>query len=106
MQGQVATCPYCTGILFLPIISIRFAVFSGIIRNSRNSEALNATLSSAIDAMNTKFARVEQIRKFAIAPQPFSLEGGELTPTLKVKRAFVTRKYAELIDGLYETDAR
>ena len=72
----------------------------------RNSEALNATLSSAIDAMNTKFARVEQIRKFAIAPQPFSLEGGELTPTLKVKRAFVTRKYAELIDGLYETDAR
>ena len=72
----------------------------------RNSEALNATLSSAIEAMNTRFARVEQIRKFAIAPQPFSLEGGELTPTLKVKRAFVTRKYAELIDGLYETDAR
>ncbi|MEZ5801597.1 MAG: hypothetical protein R3D29_15450 [Nitratireductor sp.] len=72
----------------------------------RESGELHAFLETAIDAMNTKFARVEQIRKFVIAPEPFSLEGQELTPTLKVKRAFVTSKYASLIDPLYQSEAK
>ena len=75
-------------------------------REVRESGELHAFLETAIDAMNTKFARVEQIRKFVIAPEPFSLEGGELTPTLKVKRAFVTSKYASLIDPLYQSEAK
>ncbi|MFZ1812845.1 MAG: long-chain fatty acid--CoA ligase [Rhizobiaceae bacterium] len=72
----------------------------------RQSSELNNMLSEAIEKMNAKFARVEHIRKFAVAPEIFSLEGGELTPTLKVKRAFVTQKYAGLIDGLYAMDAQ
>jgi long-chain acyl-CoA synthetase len=54
-----------------------------------------------IDSINEKFARVEQVKKFAILPQDLSQEGGELTPTLKVKRATVAEKYADEIEKLY-----
>ena len=54
-----------------------------------------------IDAINEKFARVEQIKKFAILPHDLSQEGGELTPTMKVKRKVVTEKYKKEIDKLY-----
>jgi long-chain acyl-CoA synthetase len=51
--------------------------------------------------VNEKFARVEQVKKFEILPQDLSQEGGELTPTLKVKRTVVGDKYAGEIDSLY-----
>ncbi len=54
-----------------------------------------------IDAINEKFARVEQVKKFAILPADLSQEGGELTPTLKVKRNVVAEKYAAEIEQLY-----
>jgi long-chain acyl-CoA synthetase len=54
-----------------------------------------------IDAINENFARVEQIKKFAILPEDLSQEGGELTPTMKVKRAAVTEKHADAIEKLY-----
>jgi long-chain acyl-CoA synthetase len=54
-----------------------------------------------IDSINQNFARVEQIKKFAILPEDLSQEGGELTPTMKVKRAAVTEKHADTIEQLY-----
>jgi long-chain acyl-CoA synthetase len=54
-----------------------------------------------IDSINENFARVEQIKKFAILPEDLSQEGGELTPTMKVKRAAVTEKHADAIEKLY-----
>src|SRR5581483_549042 len=47
------------------------------------------------------FSQFEQIKAIALLPQEFSIEKGELTPTLKVKRRVVTEKYKELIDQLY-----
>jgi long-subunit acyl-CoA synthetase (AMP-forming) len=41
-------------------------------------------------------------QKFRIVPVDFSLSGGELTPTLKVKRKVVTEKYSDLIDDMYK----
>jgi long-chain acyl-CoA synthetase len=55
-----------------------------------------------IDAVNQKFARIEQIKRFAILPRDLSQEEGELTPTLKVKRSVVYKKYAPDVDALYE----
>ena len=50
------------------------------------------------------YADFEQIRKFAILPNDFSIESGEITPTLKVKRKFVQEKYKGLIDSMYPTE--
>src|SRR5215467_4240917 len=54
--------------------------------------------------VNSKLARFETVKRFAVVPQDFSVEGGELTPTLKVRRAAVERKYAALIESLYASD--
>ncbi len=54
-----------------------------------------------LDKVNEKFARVEQVKKFEILPHDLSQEGGELTPTLKVKRNVVADKYADEVETLY-----
>lgn len=54
-----------------------------------------------IEEVNSKLASYETIKKFAILPQDFTIESGELTPTLKVKRKVVYQKYADAIEKLY-----
>ncbi len=67
--------------------------------------AKDATVLKAIEdhveAINQKFARVEQVKKVAILPRDLSQETGELTPTLKVKRAVVASKHEQEIEALY-----
>jgi long-chain acyl-CoA synthetase len=58
-------------------------------------------LQEHLDEVNDKFARVEQVKKFEILPHDLSQEGGELTPTLKVKRNIVAEKYEQEVDALY-----
>jgi long-chain acyl-CoA synthetase len=67
---------------------------------SSNPE-IRKSIEDHVDAINEKFARVEQVKKIAILPRDLSQEGGELTPTLKVKRAVVAQKHAPEIDKLY-----
>ncbi|MBW2454357.1 MAG: long-chain fatty acid--CoA ligase [Deltaproteobacteria bacterium] len=50
---------------------------------------------------NPELARYQTIKRFEILDEPFSVESGELTPTLKVKRNVVNEKYDELIQGMY-----
>ena len=54
-----------------------------------------------VATINEKFARVEQVKKVAILPRDLSQESGELTPTLKVKRAVVASKHEQEIEKLY-----
>jgi long-chain acyl-CoA synthetase len=54
-----------------------------------------------IERVNRKFARVEQIKKFFLLETQLSAEDEELTPTMKLKRKFVEKKYAERIEALY-----
>jgi long-chain acyl-CoA synthetase len=58
-------------------------------------------IQTEVDRANTKYAQVEQVKKFAILDHDLSQATGELTPTLKVKRNIVNEKYAELFDALY-----
>jgi long-chain acyl-CoA synthetase len=60
-----------------------------------------ALVQSEVDRANANYAQVEQIKRFAILTRDFSIEDGELTPTLKVKRTVVGERYAELLDSLY-----
>src|SRR5690606_30893947 len=64
-------------------------------------ERLRAELQAAVDAANRSVSKAESIRKFAILPRDLSVDSGELTPTLKVRRAAVARSHAELIESLY-----
>jgi long-chain acyl-CoA synthetase len=61
-----------------------------------------ATIQAWIDEkVNPLFARVEHVRKFTLLPQDFSIDKGELTPTLKIKRRIIYDNYAKEIDGMY-----
>jgi long-chain acyl-CoA synthetase len=62
---------------------------------------IHEEVQQAIDELNADFARAEQLKKFAILPRQLSIEGGELTPTLKVKRNKVNEHFADIIDAMY-----
>ncbi|HEX5813065.1 MAG TPA: long-chain fatty acid--CoA ligase [Pseudonocardia sp.] len=62
---------------------------------------LRGEIAAAVEEANRAVSRAEQIRKFRILPGDFSEEGGELTPTLKVRRSVVTSRYADDIAALY-----
>ncbi len=62
---------------------------------------LRGAIQAHLDEINQKFARVEQVKKFEVLPTDLTQEGGELTPTMKVKRNVVAEKYADRVDGLY-----
>jgi long-subunit acyl-CoA synthetase (AMP-forming) len=61
----------------------------------------NKHLQQQIDQMNSKLARVQTIKKFVVVPSEFSIAGGELTPTMKVKRKVVNEKYKLEIESMY-----
>jgi long-chain acyl-CoA synthetase len=63
--------------------------------------ALRAELGVAVDAVNATLASYQQIKAFDVLSQTFSIEGGELTPTQKVKRAEVTARHADRVEALY-----
>jgi len=64
--------------------------------------AVRAELQSAVDAVNDRFARIEQVKRFAVLERDLSQEDEELTPTLKVKRNVVYDRYAEDFSRLYD----
>ena len=63
---------------------------------------ITALFRARIDTLQQQFAHYEQIKRFTLLPEPFSMEKGELTNTLKLKRPVVARNYKEVIDKMYE----
>lgn len=63
--------------------------------------AVRALYEREVAGVNEALARYEQIRKFDLLPGEFTIEGGEITPTMKIKRRVVADKYAGVIDALY-----
>ena len=58
-------------------------------------------IEGEIERVNRQLARVETIKKFRLIEQILTAEDEELTPTMKLKRAFVNRKYKDVIDAMY-----
>ena len=58
-------------------------------------------IQKEIDRVNQKFARVEQIKKFFLLDTQLTAEDEELTPTMKLKRKLVEKKYAAQIEAMY-----
>jgi long-chain acyl-CoA synthetase len=72
-----------------------------ILKLSQN-EKVKELFQKGVDAVNANLANVEKIKKFTILPNDLSQDGGELTPTLKVKRKIVNEKYADQIQAIYK----
>lgn len=66
-------------------------------------EELLAEVAKIIEDANRNLAKFETVKKFAILPRPLEVETGELTPTLKVRRSVVEKKYKDLLDSMYES---
>ena len=66
------------------------------------AKEVQALIQTEIDRVNRKFARVEQIKAFRLLETQLTAEDEELTPTMKLKRKLVERKYAGLIESMYE----
>ena len=82
----------------------RFAAEQGMLDEPGamlNSPLVREAIDQHIQEINKNFAPVEQIKRFHILPQDLSQEGGELTPTLKLKRPVIATKYEKEIDDLY-----
>jgi len=66
-----------------------------------DDERVHDLLQGYVDAVNRDLASYETVKKFKILPEDFTVESGELTPSLKVKRRVIQRRYEEMIDGFY-----
>lgn len=63
--------------------------------------ALRTEIDAGVERVNRQHAPVEQIKQWRLLPEPFSVDGGELTPTLKVKRAVVMERNADIVEEMY-----
>jgi long-subunit acyl-CoA synthetase (AMP-forming) len=63
-----------------------------------------ALFQEPVDAVNAPLAPFETIKRFALIPSEFTIAGGEVTPTMKVKRRVVEERWQALIEKLYEED--
>lgn len=66
----------------------------------KNEKVINL-IKDTVERYNQHFNQVEQIKKFELLPNEWSVEGGELTPTLKLKRKVILEKYRDAINRIY-----
>ncbi len=67
-------------------------------------ERVHALLQQVVDDANRERSRFEQIKRFAILPRDFSVEEGEITPTMKLRRRAATEHFADAIEELYASE--
>ena len=96
-----------TGALIVPAFNAlkEWCTEHGIEYNGSESiiknEKVVALIKDAVERYNQNFNQVEQIKKFELLPREWSVEGGELTPTLKLKRKVIMEKYKDAIERIY-----
>ena len=81
----------------LPYISIEELV---------NDPEIHKMMEQRINDYQKELASYEQIKRFVLLPKAFTMESGELTNTLKIKRAVINKRYRPLIDAMYAADFR
>ena len=93
--------------LIVPAFAVieKYAEENGIEYNSREdlckNPEINKVIAESIEELQTDLAHYEKVKRFVLLPESFSMEKGELTNTLKVKRRVVYEKYAKEIDQMY-----
>lgn len=97
-----------TGALIVPVFPLlkEWARKQGISASSQEALVQDPEVQhfykGIIDAYNREFNQVEQVKKFELLPHTWSIEGGELTPKLSLRRAAIMEKYAKEINDIYD----
>ena len=99
--------PYVSAVLVpdAPILEQRLAgtgPASGGLDDLVQREDVRALFQPIVDRANAELAKYEQVKRFALLPTQFSIDTGELTPTLKVKRRVVAERWQDVIEGIYQ----
>jgi long-chain acyl-CoA synthetase len=97
--------PYLVALLTLdaeetPALAERLGIEPDVAAMASNPRVL-AVIQRVVDDVNASFARIEQVKRFAVLDRDMTLPGGELTPTLKIKRAVVYNRYRDTFEALY-----
>lgn len=71
-----------------------------------NNTEIRKMIEQRIDGYQKNLASYEQVKRFVLLPRPFTMENGELTNTLKIRRSVINKRYARLIDAMYAADYR
>ena len=72
------------------------------IQDLMNNNQVHDFIFGRIELLQSQFTNYEKIKKFSLLPKPFSVEKGELTNTLKLRRKVILERYAEVIDNMYK----
>ncbi len=65
-------------------------------------EEFRAALAPAVDRANKRLSSIEQVRRFAISPTPFTTENAMMTPSLKIRRHVISKQFAQTLEQLYQ----
>ncbi len=68
------------------------------------SDQAQQAVQAFVDRANASLERWETVKKFVILPQEFSVDSGEVTPSMKIRRAAIAKRYADEIDSMYERE--
>ena len=97
---EVAAHPEVRGVVVAASAVQHYPIARTLLEASR-CPILRAFMEREIERVNAALARFETVRKFQVLPAEFTVGGGELTPTLKLKRKAVYEKFATEIEALY-----
>ena len=67
-----------------------------------DSEDIRTELQNDVDRLNLEFSTPEQLKKFSVLPRDLTIDNGELTPTLKIRRKQINENWADVIDSMYD----
>jgi len=84
-----------------PWLSAVIVPAPAVLENTASHDELNQVIGAAVDRANFRLSKLEKIRRFVVADEPFSVENAQMTATLKTRRHIVSDIYSERLDALY-----
>jgi long-chain acyl-CoA synthetase len=96
--------PYLVGVLVPDADWLReWAAANGKpAESAANDPACQAALRAAVDRVNTDLSVTERLRRFILADEPFTIANEEMTPSMKIRRHVIKRRYLDRLDALYK----
>jgi long-chain acyl-CoA synthetase len=98
---------YCSALIVPDFDALKEYAGTHGIKYSNNADligspVINKLMDQNIDVLQRDLANFERVRRFALLEKPFTIEEGELTPSLKIRRNVVEEKYSHVIEEMYQ----